>query len=90
MNGFDAAPAADVIGHVLAHTDRAIHGAQHGRLALAGKGAVGTEGHGQRGARQVHHAGVGARSAASSSSWAGSSVEVRMISGRNSPICAAK
>ena len=59
MNRVDAAPAADVAGHILAYADRSIHGAEDGGLALARKSAVGPERYGQGGARQVHHPGVG-------------------------------
>ncbi len=56
MDGGDTAPTPDVIGHVLADADSAVHSAQSCGVWLAGEGAVGTKWRRQRGARQVDHA----------------------------------
>ena len=61
VHGVDSGVAADVIGHVLAHADHPIGGADAGRLGFAGERAIGAERHGQRSARQVHDFGFRAQ-----------------------------
>ena len=81
VDGVDAGVLADVIGHVLAHAHHGVAGAYARGLGFAGEGAVGTEGHGERGARQVDDTRLPLRRATSSSNCAGSSVDARMTSG---------
>ena len=59
MYGVDSGVLANVIRHVLAHTDHGVAGAYAGGLGFAGEGAVGSEGDGERGARQVDDSGFG-------------------------------
>jgi len=56
VNGGDAGEAAEVIGHILADAHHAVGRAETLGLGLAGEGAIGTEGHGECGARQVDDA----------------------------------
>ena len=57
--GVDSGVPANVIRHVLADTDHGVAGAYAGGLGFAGEGAVGSEGYGESGARQVDDAGFG-------------------------------
>ena len=59
VHGVDAGVPADVIRHVLADADHGVAGADARGLGFAGEGAIGTEGHGERGARQVDDARLG-------------------------------
>ena len=52
----DSSVPADVIGHVFADPDDTIDGPDARGFGLAWKSAIGTERHGQRSARQIHHA----------------------------------
>ena len=57
--GIEAAPAAQILRHVLTHADRAVHAAKHIGPGRTGVGAIRSEGHIQGGPGKVHHSGAG-------------------------------
>jgi hypothetical protein len=59
VDGVDSGVLANVVRHVLAHADHGVAGAYAGGLGFAGEGAVGSEGDGEGGARQVDDTGFG-------------------------------